>query len=507
MSNDFDFVTAVYRKATDPDYVDNIYVEALPKIFSRRELAQILMCVPMPTDAERNGSVEYRLSRLGSLSTLCIPLSRVIDFAQAVQRLLILGYRLRKPFTAADRENRGRLYKAQQEGIAQLAGNHHQAAQLSMALFGNPGSGKTFIMRQIANLFPPVIFHEESGRWQIPFLFLEMPHDGKSMYTLASQIFRAIEMRMPGSEYVRHYTDNVKLNAERLLLKALNIAYELGVGMIVIDEAQNTKRTGNDTFYESDSKKAGKKAEESGLMKLLITASNIGRMPLLFTGTMELMPTALTRGSPARRMVGKGSAAWRPLQRERANGMPISEFDLFMNTLFRCQWLPHPSKYHQDWSDVFYAYTQGVPDYMVKLFESAQAIAIQTQSDRLRIEHVTRAFETEFEAGIPTLEALQNPDDIMKLLMPDMFGYQPLGEQGMAQMPKAPRQASSTKEPMTMHDIVAAVTKKQAAAAAREKKSKPDASPRPMEVDAEAILGSDLRKSEVVAASPLDDAP
>lgn len=509
MNNDFDHVLAQYRKELDAGYAGNIYVEALPGLFSRQELAQALTLVPVPTEEERSASIEARLTRLSSLSTLCIALTRVIDLAQAMHRLLLEGYRHRRPFTAEDRDNRRRLYEEQQQGKVQRAGRHHRASQLSMALFGNPGSGKTYIMRQIANLFPPVIFHEDSGRWQIPFLFLEMPHDGKSMYTLAAQIFQAIEKLMPGSEYVKHYTGDVKINAERLLLKALNIAYELGVGMIVVDEAQNTKKVGNTPVLSlhTPPEKMPKQASESGLMKLLITASNIGHIPLLFTGTMELMPTVTTRASPARRMVGRGSAAWRPLSLDLAPDMPISEFDLFMNVLFRCQWLKKPAEYNADWAEAFYAYTQGIPDYMVKLFEAAQARAIRTNASTMTIAHLTAAFKAEFEAGKPTLDTAQNPDDIMKLLMPDMYGYQPVDPNVLAAKMVKPKAPASTKEPMTEHDIVAVIDKKKQSAATRAATNSNSRSPRPLAVDPVVIATSDLRKSKFVPTSPLGASP
>jgi hypothetical protein len=503
MNADFDYVTAVYRQEPDPDYAGNIFVEALPGLFSRRELTQALTMVPQVSDDERNGSVEFRLSRLGSVSKLCIPLSRVIDLACSMQRLLFEGYRNRRPFTPSDQLNRQRLYAMQQGGSVQKAGNHHPASQLSMALFGNPGSGKSFIMRQIANLFPPVIFHEESGLWQVPFLFVEMPYDGKSEYTLAAQIFLALEKLMPGSEYTRHYTENVKLNAERLLMKALDIAYDLGVGMIVVDEAQNSRATGNQQVASIRPRGAPRKASEGGLKKLLITASNLGHMPLMFTGTMELMPTLLTRASPARRMVGRGSAVWSPLSRDKPKEAPASEFDLFMSVLFRCQWLKEPVRFDQDWSDIFFAYTQGVPDYMVKLFESSQALAIRSGKTCMTIEHVTATFSSEFQAGEATLNALQNPDDTALLLMPDVFGCEPQGLTSQSANLIAPMKQPAMKAPKTQEDIVAEINKHKDANAARSGKGKSKLSPKAMSIDTADIVGSDLRRSGVVPANPL----
>src|SRR5690606_17028346 len=91
---------------------------------------------------------------------------------------------------------------------------------------------------------------------------------------------------------------------------------------------------------------------------LLVTASNTGNMPLMLTGTMELNPTVNERASLARRKVGRGSAVWHPLRRERLAQEPCSEFDIFMRALFKSQWLPTLVTYDDTWSKLFFEHTQ-----------------------------------------------------------------------------------------------------------------------------------------------------
>lgn len=232
-----------------------------------------------------------------------------------VSGFMVGGYRSRRPFSPQDLARTQRLYEAQQSGKLTAPGNHHHASQYSMSLVGVPGAGKSFILKKIASMFPPVIFHKELGRWQIPFLFIEMPYEGESRLALASHIFTELDRLLPDSNYYSKYMENSRGNAERLCIHALRVAYEMGVGMIVVDEAQNSRSIGNDLAKaRKPSVAAEAKKRESGLKKLLITASNIGDMPLMFTGTMELESTLLERASHSRRKSGRGSATWQPLK-------------------------------------------------------------------------------------------------------------------------------------------------------------------------------------------------
>lgn len=504
LSTDFDFVDAVYRQEADPAYSGNPYVEALPSLYSPRDLQLKLAYLPRVTPEERMASPEHRLVRLGELTQVCIPLPRVVDLAQSMHKLLFDGYRNRRPFTPSDRQNTQRLYEAQQSGKLSTTGAHHPASQFSMSLIGTPGSGKSFAMRKIANLFPPLIFHPELGKWQVPFLFIEMPYDGSSVYTLATQIFLALERLMPGSGYFQTYVENKKINAERLCMKALNVAYELGVGMIVVDEAQNQRSIGNHLLHNTKSTSAAAaKGAETGLKKLLITASNVGHLPLAFTGTMELKPTVAERASLARRKAGRGSAVWEPLSREVVPGSSMSEFDVFMRVLFKLQWMPQRVEYDSGWSDLFFERTQGIPDYMVKLFESSQVRAIRTNAKSLTASHVTTAFEEEFMAAMPTLEGLQNRDAAALLSLTDLFGLTPPEHvHPTAQFSLAQRPATSPKQ--SGDKLIEGINEnfkkmKQRRAAPRSEQ----VGPTPLRVDPASLMESDLRQRPPVAESPL----
>lgn len=503
MNHKFQFVDAVYRQEPDPALAGNPFVEALPGLFSQHELLRKLAYLPKVSDEERNAPAEYRLTRLGELTKTCIPLPRVISLAQAMHKLMLDGYRNRRPYSPKDRDAIQRLYQAQQVGGAASISDSHPTGQLSMSLIGTPGSGKSFILKKVASLFPPVIYHESLGRWQIPFLFIEMPYDGASVFTLGSQIFQALERLMPASGFQNTYLDSQRLNAERLCMKALNVAYEMGVGMIVVDEAQNQRSIGKELGKQTASTIAAKRGESS-LRKLLVTASNTGNMPLMLTGTMELNPTVNERASLARRKVGRGSAVWHPLRRERLAQEPCSEFDIFMRALFKSQWLPTLVTYDDTWSKLFFEHTQGVPDFMVKLYESAQVRSVRSGAQTLTKEDVLAAFEEEFLAARPTLNGLEHRDHASLISLTDVFGLEIPSSEDSTSGSRLNSPPKFTKRATTASAELQERVGNSLQSARRKKPSATDEpGPRPTEFQPEDLTRADVRGAKIETASPL----
>ncbi|QHE87138.1 ATP-binding protein [Hydrogenophaga sp. BPS33] len=503
------FVEAVYRKELDPDLKGNPFVEALPALHTLEEYQRKLMRHLKVSPEERSLSAVQRLVRLGTLGEICIPLPRVVALAQSIHMMLFEGYRTRSPYTPEDQKNAQRLYEAQQAGELTSPGDHHHASQLSMALVGVPGAGKSFILKKIGNMFPPVIFHRELGRWQIPFLFVEMPYEGESRLALASHIFTELDRLMPNSNFSSHM-ETKRPNAERLLAQALNIAYQLGVGLIVVDEAQNSRSIGNELdMARKPLSSADVKRKETSLKKLLISASNVGHMPILFTGTMELESTLTERASLGRRKSGHGSATWQPLSPVAVTAGIPSEFDTFMSILFSMQWLPKPVAYATkdgpDWSKLFFKHTEGIPDLMVKLFRSTQVAAIRAKAESIDETHVEEAL-AEFRSARPIVEGLANLDEASLASLTDLFGIRAIQ---VAQAP-APRTVAKTvkitrgeKAAELLELIDRKVTAKRNRPAYREA---PGASPSAAEIPSElldSLAQADVRKAPPVATSPL----
>lgn len=421
MNSNFSFVDAKYREVADPRYSDNPYIRALPALPSRAEMTRELAVLPKFDPVERTWSASERIQRLDILGKLVIPLPRHVLLAQAMHKLLITGYGPRKPFSIEQNKLTAAIYQSQQAGNFKSLHDASLAAQLSFALLGIPGAGKSYMVKQIAGMLPPAIYHPELGKWQIPYLFVEMPHDGESSHTLATSIFEELDRLLPDGSYSELYRERKGHNAEERLKKSLSIAFELGVGMVVLDEAQNRSSVDRE-LIDAKEKRRTKSApkKESKLIKLLITASNVSHIPLLFVGTLELKRMQLGRLSRARRMAGRGSAQWKALTCSGSLEQ-MGEFEFLMAALFRYQWLQIPVTFSQPWVELFYELTQGIVDIAVKLWESCQVHSIDSGFETLDENLVRHVFHMEFITTEYGIEALRTKDQLLLQSVSDLF--------------------------------------------------------------------------------------
>lgn len=424
---DIPHVVARYRCVNNNRQKNNDYIAALPVMPTDAMIQRAMTSLPTFVRKDRELPASERILLLNTLDDVFFATARHVRFVRAVLKLMNQGYAARKVERAKrETDSMQALYDRMLLGDLNLHQfREHRANQFSMSLCGASGVGKSFSMKRLLDLLPPAIYHKNSSKWQLPFLLIEMAYDGESVHTLASVIFEALDELLPGENYAHNYMQVVKMNANQRVIQALRLARKHGVGMILIDEVQNQRSMG-----EERTRKRVRRSDaavniprnETPLVKLLITASNTARMPMCLTGTLEshsLVGRYFPRG---RRMAGRGSGMWLPLEPSfnLAQGQR-GEFEQAMQVLFTYQWVQSPVRLTPRMLDLFWHLTMGLPDIMVKLFSSAQEAAIIHKTETLTESLFLAVYEKEFWAVHLGLEALRSGDPDLVEAFPEIW--------------------------------------------------------------------------------------
>lgn len=384
-------VTATYTAQRVPQFRGNPLVEALPPSMSDDDLISALTLLPEFHQDQREWPTAERFMMLESLQNFMVPMGRHIELCRALDSMLRAGYVGRAPRTAGHAQIFQSIYEKQKEGISfsQLATS--RTPQISTSLIGLSGLGKTTTVNRWCAHLPKVIYHDEYNLYQIPFLHVEMPSDGSSIKGLAHGILQKIDELIPGANYYDQYAQRGKTGADTLMRSVARVMNLHLVGVLICDETQNL----------ANAKKGGQT-----VMTELVSACNDLKVPILFIGTNKASKVLSMDFRQSRRASGHGIAPWDRL--ERGTAECPSEWDGFMEVLWKFQWVKNPMPFDHHFSHVMYECSQGVIDLGIKLFASAQAKAMLDGTETLTPELLLQVFNDEFKLMHPMVDALRS---------------------------------------------------------------------------------------------------
>ena len=309
-------------------------------------------------------------------------------------------------------------------------------AEFAGAVIGKGGCGKTFAADAVAALFggTPVIHHPELATYQIPVVKLAMPFLGASRKTLGAALIHELDRLFPDGNYSKLFL-TPKVNSNQLLLSAFALLQIHCVGYVLIDDSGLPSTLA----HGATSRQEAADAKRTPMTTLLIAMSNQARVPVLFTGTPELKGMMGATYSLLRRSTG---SPWGPLSPEPAVKGP-SEFDQVLSILWTLQLLQQPAPYTERMRQLFYLYSYGIPDTLVKLFTRVQTRALFDGLETITEELVHRVANNEMRDVVEVavahhelgragaLEKLSRMSDLRAELVTD----KPKGEFGRPTVP------------------------------------------------------------------------
>ena len=345
-------VEAVY----DNSGSQNPLIEALPECLGSEQFEKQIRCCPPPPQACQDMSMAERRQGLALLPTVFVPLDYMYYVYDSLYRMLTSSYH-----TLTSRERVTKINALFLSG-GSMAGYGAQAQ--SGALLGTPGLGKTSTLRRCLSLLPQVISHEKYlGKAfyckQVLWLHVECPSDA-SQKTMAYNIVRALDMAV-GSNHLDYLlrARSGSVSSVSTYIKTLCVTYN--VGLLVVDEIQNVVATAQRTNRIKP------------LSRFLTELTNDTCTAVYFTGTILAETVFQSEEYLRRRTRGPRLLPFKPDGAYRA----------FLQALWPYQYTPEQAVLTDRLANQIYDYSGGIPAYISKLLEEAQAQALMRGISRI----------------------------------------------------------------------------------------------------------------------------
>jgi len=383
-------VEAEYNDPRIPDYQNNPFIEALPPIWSKEQVIDMLQYYPDYQEAHRQWPPELRLHLIRNVLKFFEVMPRQIDLEQLLSSMVRLGYEARNPSLHGFYRNIDERIEAFLSGRPLF--NNLQSTALGLAVIGISGIGKSATLGRLLPLYPQVIFHHnfrgnDFSHVQIVWLKLECPSDG-STKGLCLNFFQAIDDLL-GTNYVANYAHHGH-DTENVMKKNMARAALLhSIGILVIDEIQHL----------SIAKSGGSEQVLSFFVELI---NKIG-VPVILVGTYKAKPLLSSEFRLARKSAGLGDFVWDSMRRD-------GTWKLFLESLWRYQYTQKDCPLTPRLSLALYDVTQGITDLAVKVYMLAQARAITRGEEAVTASIIRSVARDSLQMARPILDALKSGD-------------------------------------------------------------------------------------------------
>ncbi len=347
---------------------DNPFLDSLPKMINKNEFMAAMKGSPfLPVDIKSRGPEERR-ALLTTLDSWYEPLDYMYVLYDMLYRAIVSTYRTKTLKDSVRQINS--LYYGMRDSSDDKDETDFSTQAYSGAVLGVPGIGKTSAIKRCLSLIPQVVVHSEYQGMpfytkQINYLVVECPSDC-SVKTLAFNIFYAID-RAIGSNYLTQAYQ--RSPASTLSSKIKIICLNHHVGLIVIDEIQNAILT------------ADRKKQTRPLIKFLVELTNDTSTSVCFCGTLESESLFLGQEHLKRRTRG-------------LRLLPL-KYDLtyrrFITKLWEYQLTKKKAVLTEKLMKQIYDLSGGIPAYIIKIFQEAQAQAILSGTEKISYEMIKQA--------------------------------------------------------------------------------------------------------------------
>lgn len=387
---------AFYKPQILPEYSGNPMIEALPDIWTTKDVIRKLIYRPLYHEGERELDLVYRLHCIERLFSFRQAFKQHIDIEQRISRCIRQGYIGRDPRSLIYARNLAENYQniIEKKSIDDLLSTPSVRGHASggFTIIGMSGVGKTTAIESILSLYPQYIEHTSYAGSplnlkQIVWLKFDCPYDG-SMGGLCHEFFAATDAVL-GTNYRDTYAKRTRtIDMQMFTMRQLAELHQMGV--LVIDEIQHLSLA-----------KGGGSAR---MLNFFVTLVNTIGIPVILIGTNKAMSILQSEFRQARRGSGQGDLIWDRMDND-------ATWHQLLVAIWEFQWTREKVLYTQDIRKALYDESQGIIDIAVKLYAMVQADAIVSGKEVFDTKDIHRVAREKLQLVRPMLDALRSGDE------------------------------------------------------------------------------------------------
>ncbi|WP_206751201.1 ATP-binding protein [Desulfosporosinus sp. Sb-LF] len=309
--------------------------------------------------------------------------------------MLRRGYIARNPIKQKDFNQRIHSISEQDEKLIESVTfqgfKDIKSSALTLSIIGISGIGKTTAIEKLLKMYPQVIRHTKKyegmalNRTQIVWLKLDCPFDG-SLKTFCQIFFKAVDDVLETNYYDKF--GDARNSRGKMMIDMERLATIHSVGVIAIDEMQHL---------------ISKKTDPDELLNFLVTLENKIGVPIILIGTFKALKVLTKELRQSRRAASQKSIYWDRMA-------PDEEWDLFLKTMWKFQWLKIHTPLSNELAELMYEQSQGITAIAVSLFLLAQERALFTDDERITEKIILNTANEDLYMVSDIIRALRDND-------------------------------------------------------------------------------------------------
>ncbi len=337
----------------------NIFLEAVPKTLTDSKFFQQLICIPK---LSKNASVSQRLEDTIAVKYQFFqPLSRHYELYEKIVSVIRASYKFRTPEKLIHLLKQAKNFDDKQ--MLYLMNEHARFEDtiLAFAFIGIPGIGKTITIKKILKLIPQVKHHKAQNIFQVLYLRLSVPLDGK-ISTLTRNFFNALDEVLQ-----TNYSEEYKSLSSPALIKQMHTLCSIHfIGLLLIDETQDLKGSSPGAVANN--------------IRFLKGLSNESGVPIVFIGTPEADKILFGNAQNATRHSAMGTVTWDIIEEND------EECQLLIENTFNVNNLKKNQKLTPELRSVYYKKSLAIPRILNTLHYLALQYCIKWKTEMITPE-------------------------------------------------------------------------------------------------------------------------